>query len=358
MISQMSKRKGVIGAVAAVVLVVGTLWATGALDRSKGATTAASSGDPILHEGEVLELADDGMTLVAKDTTTRRERTLARCTDCAYVRRFEPSAGGRWLAYEALTCDPPACWPPPPGAGLWVVGAHARRIHVGGGGSAWAWSPTTEQLAVVGTRKDGHGTELVVLDPSTGERTSLASTEGAIYALAWSPDGSTIAYATSLVGFNLVRPGASYERIPGAPAPSLQSGSEGLVWSPDGTRLAVTTEKAGVVVVRIDGSGKRTVLDRQPQHIAWSPDGRRLAFVDGHDVGVVSASGGAPLLVAGSTRTPSFWSGLAWSPDGTLVAYTQGAGGGWYAVPADGSAIPPQSAHIDRLQVDGWIQGR
>src|SRR4029453_3453099 len=119
---------GVIGATAAVVvLVVGALWAAGALDPSDGATSAVRSDPSILHEGEVLELADDGMTLVATDTTTRAERTLARCSDCAYVRRFEPSAGGRWLAYEALTCDQ-ACWPSPPGGGLWVGGPAARRV--------------------------------------------------------------------------------------------------------------------------------------------------------------------------------------------------------------------------------------
>jgi hypothetical protein len=84
-----------------------------------------------------------------------------------------------------------------------------------------------------------------------------------------------------------------------------------------------------------------------------APDGRRLAFVDGHDVGVVSAIGGAPLILTSATRTPAFWSGLAWSPDGTLVAYTQGAGRPWYSVSA---AVSGSSEHIDRLQVDRWIQ--
>jgi dipeptidyl aminopeptidase/acylaminoacyl peptidase len=350
----MSPRRAVIGAVAAVVLVFGTLWATGALDPSNGATSAVPSGASILHEGEVLELADDGMTLVATDMTTRHERMLARCTDCAYVRRFEPSAGGRWLAYEALTCDQ-ACWPSPPGAGLWVVGAQGRRIHVTTtSGSAWAWSPTTERFAYVGAGM--HGTELILLDPSTRDRTSITTTGGAIYDLAWSPDGSTIAYAaTSLVGVNLVHPGANSQRIRGSLAPSWRSGGEDLVWSPDGTRLAVTTQRAGVAVVRIDGSGTQRVLDRRPQHIAWSPDGRRLAFVDGHDVGVVSAIGGAALILTSATRTPAFWSGLAWSPDGSLVAYTQGAGRPWYSVSSD---VRSPSEHIDRLQVDRWIQGR
>lgn len=352
----MSSRRGVIGAAAAaVVLIAGALWATGALDPSSGATSAVPSETSILHEGKVLELADDGVTLVATDTATREERPLARCTDCAYIREFEPSAGGRWLAYEALTCDQ-ACDPVPAGAGLWIVGAHEPPFHPPGG-LPWAWSPTTEQLAVVATGM--HGTELVLLDPSTGEQTSIAATGGAIYALSWSPDGSTIAYAaTSLVGVNLVHPGASPERIRRSLAPSWRSGGEDLVWSPDGTRLAVITQKAGVAVVRIDGSGKQTVLDQRPQHIAWSPDGRLIAFVRGHNVGVIPAIGGTPMILAHAGGTPGIWSRLVWSPDGTLVAFTQGGGRPWYAVPADGSGTPPPFDHIDRLQVDRWIQGR
>ena len=350
----MSSRKRVIGAVAAVVLIVGALWAVRALDASSGATSAVPSEASILHEGEVLELADDGVTLVATDTTTRKERPLARCRDCAYIRRFEPSAGGRWLAYEALTCDQ-ACDPVPAGAGVWIVGTHGPPFHPPGG-SPWAWSPTAEQLAVVATGM--HGTELVVLDPATGERTSLAAAGGAISALAWSPDGSTIAYAAnSFVGIFAVRPGANPESIKGSSIEPAQATVESLAWSPDGSRLAVSWDTSGVTVVRIDGSGKLTVLDQRPQHIAWSPDGRLIAFVRGHNVGVVPATGGAPVKLAYAGGTPGIWSRLVWSPDGRLVAFTQGGGRPWYAVPADGSGTPPPFEHIDRLEVERWIQG-
>jgi Tol biopolymer transport system component len=188
--------------------------------------------------------------------------------------------------------------------------------------------PTTEQLAVVATGM--HGTELVVLDPATGERTSLASNGSLIYAVAWSPDGSTIAYAANSFGIYTVRPGANPERIGGS---SIEpaccdpiKGVEGLVWSPDGSSLAVISHREGVTVLHIDGSAKQTVLDRRPQHIAWSPDGRRIAFVQEHLVGVVPASGGAPMILAHAGGTPGIWSRLVWSPDGTLVAFTQGSG--------------------------------
>ena len=76
-VSQVSKRRGVIGAVAAVVLIVGGLWAARTFDPSNGTIPAVSSDESILHEGEVLEVGDDGVSLVATDTSTRNQRPLA-----------------------------------------------------------------------------------------------------------------------------------------------------------------------------------------------------------------------------------------------------------------------------------------
>jgi hypothetical protein len=346
---------GVVGlAIAISIAVVGS-----AILRSAPAP-ADRTQHPILHEGEVLEIAEDGVTLVATDTTTREQRPLARCTDCFYVRKFAPSAGGRWIAYEAVTCGG-QCKPVEPGAGIWVVGATGPPIHVTPGASwNWAWSPTTEQLAfVVGVM---HGTELVILDPATGEETSIASTGGSIYALAWSPDGTTIAYAAnSFSGVFTVRPGEDARPI-GGPSPGgaccdAFKGGEYLSWSPDGSSVAVSSHTSGVTVVRIDGSAKQTVLEQQPQHFAWSPDSRWIAYLHGHKVGVVPATGGEPVLLAYAGGSPGIWSQVAWSPDGRLIAFTQGGGRPWYAVASDGSDTPPPFDHIDPLEVERWIQG-
>src|SRR5512132_2768419 len=48
----------------------------------------------IVHEGEVLEVGAHG--LVATDTTTGGQRTLARCPDCFFAfRKFSASVDGR-----------------------------------------------------------------------------------------------------------------------------------------------------------------------------------------------------------------------------------------------------------------------
>jgi len=359
----LSKRWGVLGAVVAMVLIAGALWASRTHHPSNGALSAAPSDASILREGEVLEVGDDGVTLVATDTSTRNQRPLARCTDCFWAfRKFSASVDGRWIAYSSITCHLSSCGGAEPAGGIWVAGAAGSPVLVGGSW-VWAWS-TTDQLAFVGDSKDG--TELTKLDPSTGERTSIVATKGGIPALAWSPDGSTIAYVAntrsepSKSGVFVVRPGGTpiriegsgvlYSRSSGWGALDAMNGLDELVWSPDGTRLALSTSRDGLIVLPIDGSGERTVIHGHPGSFAWSPDGRQIAFVARGDVVVVPTSGGPPVLHGSDTFETidrlkadrwiqervnwfrGFGGSVVWSPDGTVVAFTQG--GQWKAVSA------------------------
>lgn len=359
-------RATIVGAVAAALVIVSVLAGIRALDRSKGTTPALPSNPPILRQGEVLEMADDAVTFLATNTATGAQRTLARCYECAYVYRVEPSAGGTWLAYHALTCGG-GCRPVEPGAGLWVVGAQGGRIHVTpSGGFVWDWSPTAEQIAFAD--EGAGGTDLLLLDPATGERTPIVTTEGGIAALAWSPDGSTIAYASSEPsGIFIVHPGGTPERI-GDSSIALccdaENGTEDLVWSPDGSKIAALADGHGLSVVGIDGSGELTVLDQRPSHIGWSPDGRLIAYLGGHDVGVVSAGGGAPVILVHADRR--LWGDVAWSPTGRFVAFRPGDYWWirrWFVVPADGSGgfehidRLDDIDRIDRLEAEAWLQG-
>jgi WD40-like Beta Propeller Repeat len=314
----------------------------------------------IVHEGEVLEVAAD--RLVATDTATGSQRSLARCSDCFFpFRKFSASVDGRWIAYSSITCHL-SCGDAEPAGGIWVAGATGSPVLVGGSW-LWAWSPTTDQLAFVGDSKDG--TELTLFDPATGERTSIVTTRGGIPALAWSPDGSTIAYVAntrsepSKSGVFVVRLGVTPERIErprvlfspssGWGALDAMNGMDKLVWSPEGTRLALSTSRDGLIVVPIDGSGGRTVIDEQPGSFAWSPDGHQIAYGDARGIVIVPASGGAPVRLGSDAVAPidrfeaeawiqarpnwflGFGGGIVWSPDGKLVAFTQGLS--WKAVP-------------------------
>jgi WD40 repeat protein len=315
----------------------------------------------IIHEGEVLELEPGADRLVATDTTTGDHRTLARCRDCFFpFRKYSATVDGRWIAYSSMTCHL-SCGDDDRAGGIWVAGAAGPRILVGGSWR-WAWSPTTDRLAFTGDTKDG--TELALFDPASGDRTAVVTTRGGIIALAWSPDGSTIAYVAntrsepSKSSIFVVRPGASPVRI-GEPrvllSPSsawgaldAMNGFDELAWSPDGTQLALSTSRDGLIVVPIDGSGGWTVIDEHPGSFAWSPDGRQIAFGDGRDLVIVPASGGTPVHHDSGTFEKidrlkaerwlqdranwflGFGGGIVWSPDGTLVAFTRGMG--WMAV--------------------------
>ena len=82
--------------------------------------------------------------------------------------------------------------------------------------------------------------------------------------LAWSPDGSRIAYAGA--GNIYVAP------LDGGAPTLLAEGSEPL-WSPDGSHVAVTVQ-GGISVLAADGSN--AILITNGDEAAWSPDGLRI----------------------------------------------------------------------------------
>lgn len=94
-------------------------------------------------------------------------------------------------------------------------------------------------------------------------------------------------------------------------------------WSPDGTTLAYASDRSGrfeIYLRDMVAGGERTQLTADGQHNlqpAWSPDGRRLAY---HSSGlggiwIVDRAGGAPRQVS------RFGSRPTWAPDGTRLAF-------------------------------------
>jgi Tol biopolymer transport system component len=236
---------------------------------------------------------------------------------------------GPWVAVQAFDGGRPGAWP--------ILGTDP------------AWSPAGSWVAFR-TTGDAYKALLAgiyVAKPDGSSLTRLTSDVGAGAAntpLAWSPDGTSIAY--------LSRPasgGVEVWIVPvaGGPAHLLtrsRGGLSGLEWSPTGALLLSTT--SGSVTTIGSTTGAETSLARGSEP-AWSPDGSRIAYVDkAGRVAVMNADGSSSRELTGL-----FSDSPAWSPDGAEVVFTGDVeqlsgpyGGGTrvdlYVAPADASAPP------------------
>jgi YD repeat-containing protein len=102
-----------------------------------------------------------------------------------------------------------------------------------------------------------------------------------------------------------------------------------LAWSPDGSRLAFDEKYGGIWIVGVDGSGLTEVV---PQGDAprWSPTGSRLVFQSAGGIWVTNADGSGLGQVARVGLDPD------WSPDGSRIAYVD-EGGSLYVADRDGT---------------------
>jgi uncharacterized caspase-like protein len=159
-----------------------------------------------------------------------------------------------------------------------------------------AWSPDGRRIAFVcrGTHPagvvanpaicavgaDGTGQYYLLDDASYGEFTQIDS-------LAWSPDGSRIAFACDVDGdlevYSLDSDGSSY-----APRQVTHNDADDKdpAWSPDSARLAFVSNQGGgdfelYIINALGGNLSAPFTDNAVDDCrpAWSPDGRRIAYI-------------------------------------------------------------------------------
>jgi Tol biopolymer transport system component/streptogramin lyase len=214
------------------------------------------------------------------------------------------------------------------------------------------------------------GTWTDAIEPDGTGRQTVFGREGGYYDnLAWSPDGTQIAYV-GIVRYaqdsddHQVHFGIFTANPDGSNARLLVEGlNEGWPsWSPDGTKITFSSTRADpaikncepggdlscptdIYVMNADGTGiSRVTDDAAPEYApAWSPDGTQIAFVRSQGgaqaIDVVNTDGTGLRQLA--TGTGGNQRPFTWSPDGTEIAFVRIGASSWDidVVNADGTDV-------------------
>jgi Tol biopolymer transport system component len=202
------------------------------------------------------------------------------------------------------------------------------------------WSPDGTKVAFVSDFTDkGHGEKNVFVMPAagTGDAINLATqisdfpAEGkTIDDLAWSPDGSRIAFTR---GNNAGDDKVWVENADGTSVFPLEIGGTGAKrhpsWSPDSSKIVyavVKNEPEQIYIASSQGGIGQPLANGQGHEPNWSPNGQKISFDDYNsgfgyvNLDIVNADGsGSPQIVVPSPYTE--WTFSAWSPDSGRIAY-------------------------------------
>jgi WD40 repeat protein len=362
------RRERVAAGVVGLVILVGVVVAGASVLSSRPSPTVDSPTPPALaplrQPNEVVLLTGGAggkpQRLVAADVTTGEQRPLATCAEpCVLFGNQTWSPQGTFLSYEVVTCV--SQLPCEPEAGLWIVDVRGpRQLTSTSVGQSWSWAPDDSSLAY--GREDRPMVSL--LDPLDGTLTPLVDAGGDVTAMAWSPDGERIAFATAGGIVATVAPdGTGLHEV----ATGLVE-IESITWSPDSSTLALDTfdgERSLLVVVPLDGSDPKVVAegpgDLGPFLPAWQPQGTRLAYVTtprdrGYrlQVWTIDPDGSHEAFVYDGGCCGASSMQPVWSPNGDRVAFVdEHLGSDWLVAPADGTG---GAEPLPTLEAEAWRQ--
>lgn len=199
------------------------------------------------------------------------------------------SAAGRWSPnneYIVYTL-------PVDGSGtIWIEGNGEKKNITpvnGNATSKWAYDPIWSSKGEIAFLTDRFGgTEIMVADLD-GDCRRVTFTGNSKDAIAWSPDGSKIAYQETKDEKNSRNSTINVISAYGENAKTITSpvkaNNMAITWSPDGKLLAVNIaggEQQGVWLASANGKDweRRLTAKGGGKNILWSPDGQKIAFND------------------------------------------------------------------------------
>ena len=175
---------------------------------------------------------------------------------------------------------------------------------------------------------------------------------------AWSPDGTTIAFASkrggSLDVYAMSADGSGTRRLTSTKEDEAQP-----TWSPDGDRIAFARGASSrVFVMDADGSGAHRLTDAEAEEAepAWSPDGRWIAYARREpgssirELWLVHPDGSQPRRL---TRLRGVAQAPAWSPDGRRIVFSanvSGKGFDIYMIGVDGREVKLVTSRDDSFE--------
>ncbi len=217
----------------------------------------------------------------------------------------------------------------------WVAAA-------GTDGAVWLVPVSHGRIAMRYVEGERSGIGLVDADGG-----NLVVLEGVPSRLAWSPNGTQLAFSMT----NALDPAGAPEifvaRADGSERHRIGQGSD-FAWSTDGTRVAIAEEGRIILHDPADGRdiGRLPLPLTSVGEMTWSPDGSALAMTaaaagDGRDVYVVASDTGRLTRLTQSGRNDS----PAWSPSGKRLVFNA----------PDGVVIADVAGADERKLSDGRI---